>query len=176
MGEALSWTHPIVVAHLPEEGIDLDLAPDEASRKKLAQQVGVLAMPAVTARVRVRPDGSGGAAVEGVLEATVRQACVVTLELFDNAIVETIAVRFAPKKAMITAATIEAEVDGDADPLIDGKLDLAAVVAEFLALAIDPYPRRPGAVFSPPVQEEASDLASAFAALAKLKAPSDEKS
>ena len=60
--------------------------------------------------------------------------------------------------------------DADEEPpeqLIDGKLDLGALASEFLLLAIDPYPRKPGAEFSPPKVEDEGDHP--FAALAALK-------
>jgi hypothetical protein len=41
------------------------------------------------------------------------------------------------------------------------------IATEFLLLAIDPYPRKPGAVFQPPVTEDNS--AHPFASLAALK-------
>ncbi|CAN2532162.1 hypothetical+protein [Methylocapsa aurea] len=66
-----------------------------------------------------------------------------------------------------------ADLDEDApDPLVDGRIDLGAIVAEFFALALDPYPRKPGACFAPPVdtteaeeQEPAPTRASPFAHL-----------
>ena len=54
----------------------------------------------------------------------------------------------------------------DPEPLIDGVVDLGALATEFLLLGLDPYPRKPGAVFEPP-QDLAPD-AGPFAALAKL--------
>jgi len=41
------------------------------------------------------------------------------------------------------------------------------VTLEFLALALDPYPRKPGAVFAEPAPEEPPE--SPFAKLARLK-------
>jgi hypothetical protein len=55
----------------------------------------------------------------------------------------------------------------DPEPLVGGKVDLGAIATEFLILGLDPYPRKPGAVFDPPPEDRASD--SPFAALAKLK-------
>jgi hypothetical protein len=57
------------------------------------------------------------------------------------------------------------------EALENGQLDLGALAAEFLMLAIDPYPRKAGAVFEPlPAGKEP---AGPFAALANLKrAPS----
>ena len=47
---------------------------------------------------------------------------------------------------------------------MDGVVDLGAIATEFLILGLDPYPRKPGAVFEPP-RERDSD-GGAFAALA----------
>ena len=63
---------------------------------------------------------------------------------------------------------VDIAADDPPDPLVNGAVDLAAVVAEFLALAVDPYPRKPGAVFSPPV-EPGGQGSSPFAELEKLK-------
>lgn len=177
MAGELSWTHPIVVAELPEEGIDLELVPDDESRAALARHVGVLAVPRFSARLSVKPDGRGGAMVEGAMEATVRQTCVVTLEPFDNAIAEAISARFVPAKNSMPerSGAIEAGKDDPPDPLIGGRLDVAAVIAEFLILAVDPYPKKPGAVFIPPAEGEAAEQPTAFAALAKLKRRADKK-
>ena len=53
------------------------------------------------------------------------------------------------------------------EPLVDGKVDLGALATEFLVLGIDPYPRKPGAEFTPPKVE--NDEANPFAALEALK-------
>jgi hypothetical protein len=50
------------------------------------------------------------------------------------------------------------------DPIVDGKIDLGALAAEFFALGLDPYPRKPGVEFEPPVEEE-EDKESPFSAL-----------
>lgn len=171
MTDAIGWRFPVTVAELPAEGADFELTPDEKVRAALARHVDVLAVPELTARLHVKPDGRGGAEVRGTLEATVRQKCVVTLEPFDNALREEIDARFAP------AGTVEPEAEGMIDleaeeppePLRDGTLDLAALTTEFLALGIDPYPRRPGAVFSQPDTAESDKTSSPFAALEELK-------
>jgi len=173
MTEELAWTFPVVVADLPETGREFDLDPDEAARNSLARFAGVLAVPALTARLRVQPVGREGAVVDGTIEGAVRQVCGVTLEPFDNPISESVSLRFAPYEAVAKNPNGEVDVDIAADdppdPLMNGAVDLAAVVAEFLALAIDPYPRKPGAVFLPPA-EPGGQGSSPFAELEKLKA------
>jgi len=50
--------------------------------------------------------------------------------------------------------------------LENDSIDLAAYVVEHLSLELDPFPRKPGAVFEPPAEEGS---ASPFAVLRKLK-------
>jgi uncharacterized metal-binding protein YceD (DUF177 family) len=165
MKPAIVWTHPVVIGQLPEEGAKFHLEPDEAARAELAKFVGVIAVPRLNASFQVKPAVGGGAAVEGLLDATVTQQCGVTLEPFDNKVSEAISLRFAAEGGA-SAGIPEDELGADPDVLENGTLDLAAVATEFLALGIDPYPRKPGAVFEPP---EESVKASAFAALEQLK-------
>ncbi len=56
------------------------------------------------------------------------------------------------------------------ESIVDGRLDLGTVVQEFLALGVDPYPRKPGVSFEPVVEEATP---SPFAALAKLRGGDD---
>ncbi len=87
---------------------------------------------------------------------------------------EVIAVRFAPDAAADPGPVVELGEHDPPDPLLGSAVDLAAVVTEFLALAIDPYPRKPGAVFVTPVELK-DPTASPFAALDKLKGTQDKK-
>jgi uncharacterized metal-binding protein YceD (DUF177 family) len=171
MSEQVDWRFPVAVAELPADGAEFVLAPDEKVRETLARHVDVLAVPELSARLHVRPDGRGGAEVRGTLQGSVRQKCVVTLEPFDNPIREEVSVRFAPAEAIAAEPEGMIDLEGEEPPdaLSDGTLDLAAVVTEFLTLAIDPYPRRPGAVFSQPERAESDRKSSPFAALERLK-------
>jgi uncharacterized metal-binding protein YceD (DUF177 family) len=177
MPEDFPWHFPVTVSDLPPDGKEFELMPDEAARDALARHAGVLAVPKLVARLTVRPQGRAGATVDGTLEAVVRQNCVVSLEPFDNPVAETVSLRFAPPEALPKDATVVVEVGGEdpPEPLINGKLDLATVISEFLTLSVDPYPRRPGAVFAAAGDNTAAEETSAFAALAKLKLDKDVK-
>lgn len=165
------WSHPIKVADIPPEGDEVELIPDEETRAALARFGDVLAVPALKATLKVVSDGGGGAVVTGYVDALVRQNCVVSLEPFDNEVHEEIAAAFAPEGVHGAAKkeVVEIGEDDPAEAIINGTIDLGAMVSEFFVLGIDPYPRRPGAVFMPPAAETEEEGAKPFAALAKLK-------
>ena len=59
------------------------------------------------------------------------------------------------------------EADDPPEAMVDGIADVGAVATEFLLLGIDPYPRKPDAVFDRPSEGNVGD--GPFAALAKLR-------
>ena len=60
------------------------------------------------------------------------------------------------------------EIDeADADPIEDGRIDLGELVAETMAIELDPYPRKPGAGFADIIED--AEKPSPFSALSKLK-------
>ncbi len=117
--------------------------------------------------------------VTGTLTARVTQTCVVTLEPFEVAIKDKIERDYAPEAYVLAAweelSRLEAagsqEPPSDPpDPFLEGgKIDLGALLAESLALALDPYPKKPGAEFASPEDLSAGPDESPFAVLARLK-------
>jgi uncharacterized metal-binding protein YceD (DUF177 family) len=170
MQDEKPWSYEIELASV-REGQSFALVPDKATRKLLAEAAAVVSVPSLKVDLEVRPIGTDAAEVTGKLEGIVRQTCVVTLEEFDNPVSENIAVDFA-KDAQSEATTgDEEEIEDHPDPIVDGKIDLGALATEFLILAIDPYPRKPGAAFTvPPVAElEPEPKRSPFEKLSGLK-------
>ena len=162
------WTVPIRAEDVPETGQRFALVADEAIRHALAKLAGLRSLPRLEANFDVARHGSG-LRVVGQVSATVEQTCVVTLEPMTNEVEEAIDLVYAPPAG--TAAT-EAEVaehapDEGPEPLVEGLVDLGGLATEFLLLGIDPYPRRPDAVFAAPQTKETPG--GAFAALAALK-------
>jgi len=163
----LPLSHPIQVAEVPPAGLEVVLQPDAAACAALAAHVGVLGLSGLTARFHVAQESAGGLHVTGAVDAMVRQTCGVTLDPFDAPLHEPVDVHFAPAG---TARADQADEDEGYDPpdeIVDGGIDLGALASEFLTLGIDPYPRKPGAVFAPP--PEGPGNPSPFSALSKLK-------
>jgi uncharacterized metal-binding protein YceD (DUF177 family) len=172
---AQPWSMPVAVAEIPETGRHLDIAADAGTRGAVAKAVNVAALPRLEASFELTRQRDG-IRVAGRVSATVGQTCVVTLEPMESEIEEAIDVVFVPphdepKRARAADDAERAEAVDAEDPpeiLRDGTIDLGAVATEFLLLGIDPYPRKPGAVFDAPKVPD--DPAShPFAALAALK-------
>jgi hypothetical protein len=101
----------------------------------------------------------------------VTQVCGLGLDPFDTELGGDFQVRCAPLGSPLLAPPeSEVEIDLDADDPPDALehdwIDVAAYVVEHLALEIDPFPRKPGAEFTPPPAETPP---SPFAVLARLQ-------
>jgi uncharacterized metal-binding protein YceD (DUF177 family) len=161
------WSVPLALADVPETGRHLELAADEYARAAIAKLAGLRALPRLAATFDVALRGRGGLRVSGQVSATVGQVCVVTIEPVDNEIEEEVELSFASDAGPALASQGEAEAEEGPETLVDGTVDLGAIATEFLLLAIDPYPRKSGAVFEPPAKLDAGNHP--FAALAALK-------
>jgi uncharacterized metal-binding protein YceD (DUF177 family) len=167
------WQVPIAVEEVAEEGRHLDLVADADTRAAVARVAGLRDLPRLQATFDVTPHGQDGLRVAGRLSATVGQTCVVSLEPLINEVMEEVDIVFAPKAATSDedAAIPDARIDEEVEPLIGGSIDLGALATEFLLLGLDPYPRKPGAIFQPPADATADE--GPFAALAALKKGGD---
>jgi uncharacterized metal-binding protein YceD (DUF177 family) len=138
----------------------------EATAAELAQITRRLMIPAVT-RLRctfhLRRVLAGVIEARGELAADVVQTCVVSLDEFPQDVRETFTLEFVPVGAESEDDDPEAP---DQIPYEGGAIDLGEAAVEQLALALDPYPRKPGA------EEQAvepGESPTPFAALAALR-------
>jgi uncharacterized metal-binding protein YceD (DUF177 family) len=165
------WSVPVAQSEVPETGRHLDLVADKQARAAIAELAGLTGLPRLVASFDVDPHGRSGLHVSGRVSATVGQICGVTLEPIENEIDETVDLVFvaAPAQSVAQHGWTEVEMPLEEGPevLVDGTVDLGAIATEFLMLAIDPYPRKPGTVFETP--SSGDDTAKPFAALAALK-------
>jgi uncharacterized metal-binding protein YceD (DUF177 family) len=167
------WSVPVRLEDVPEQGRSFDMEADAAVRAAVGKLAGVKEIDHLAAHFDLRPEGGGRLHVMGRVTAMVDQTCVVTLEPLTNQVEETIDVVFAPPQDVTQGEDDEDDPTrtyAEPDPpeaLINGAVDLGAIATEFLILGIDPYPRKPGAVFTPPPGQE--EAVHPFAALAALK-------
>jgi hypothetical protein len=170
-----AFSRPLEVGEVPPEGLDLTVSATEAERQAIAVENGLERLAKLEGNFRVLPRGKDGLTATGEMRARVTQICVVTLDPFDSEIVEPMDVKFAPAtvpaeagmpggiasrrrrrgarledSAAAAIPTVEWQGEDPPDPIVDGRIDLGALAAEFLALALDPYPRKPGVEFEEP--------------------------
>lgn len=165
MSSERPWSLPVRLEEVPEAGRRVEIEADAATREALAKLAGVEGIERIVATFDLAREGSDGLKVTGRVVATVRQTCVVTLEPLTNRVEEAVDLTFSPGAA-IPEENGERAVQA-VDALVDGTVDLGALATEFLILGVDPYPRKPGAVFAAPQSGEAA--VHPFAALAALK-------
>lgn len=137
-------------------GFVVEATPGECAA--LAARMHIPAM--LSLRCMLSGTRSGDAVdVAGELLARVVQDCVVTAEPFEQEVAERFAVQCVPE------GTENEDDDPDSMdqvPYAGNVIDLGELVAEQLALALDPYPRSPGATLPGEAQDHGDNP---FAAL-----------
>jgi len=165
------FSHVLQVATM-HGATHLRLRPSEAERTAIARLANLHAVDRFEVDLDVEVKGSGIVTVLGKLKADVQPVCVVSLEPFKQNIEEEIDTRFA-EDALIEKLTKRAEDEENEDfeppeQLQDGGIDLGMLATEYLIVALDPYPRKPGIEFAGYGQPE--EKKSPFDALKALKA------
>jgi hypothetical protein len=130
---------------------------DEGERKALAARFGVLGIARLAAKFKIRRARAGRAVrLEGTVEGEVTQACVVSLAAVRQSIREKFVTLYVPEADLKPiemddegAVSLDAFLGDEEleEALPDGPLDLGEIAAQEFAVAIDPYPRAPGAGF-----------------------------
>ena len=148
------WRVPVAVAQIPESGLHRELEADAAVRSAISVVGDLREVLSAHASFDVMPKAGGRFHVTGNVRARVGQTCVVTLDPIENDIDEPIDLIFAPPEqipelaALVDDEAEHPEVTADPpEPIINGIIDLGRLATDALLLAIDPYPRKPGAVF-----------------------------
>jgi len=145
------------VLQIPESGLHRELDADDAVRKAVADAAGLREIFSAHASLDVTPKGGGRFQVVGRVWGRVGQTCVVTLDPIENDIDEPIDLIFAPPEQIPQLADLvddaaegDAEIPDPPEPIENGVINLGRVATDALFLGIDPYPRRPDAVFETP--------------------------
>lgn len=153
-----------------ETPVNRTIAANEAECAALAGLFGLPGMERLAGAFTLTHLRGGVIGVELHLNARITQICVVSLERFSANITETANLRLVPAAAVregeevvVDAETLEGP---DEIPYAGESIDLGAILAEQLALALDPYPRKPGAALPAEAVDEPENP---FAALVRLR-------
>lgn len=149
---------------------EITITASEAECDALAARYSLLSLDALSAQLTIRQEIGGEIIVEGRLHAELVQACVVTLEPVRDTLEATFDQRYT-----VHSVDIEDDLEIGPDdmeppePVIGDSIDLGELVAQYLFLSINPYPRAPEA------EAQSAEIASKtedegpFAALAQLR-------
>lgn len=176
-------TEPIAlrVAELPQNAtLPFTITLDADQRAALAEELGILELRKLGFQGSLAPLGSRDWQLNAELGATVVQACIITLEPVTSRIDQPVRRRFLSTMprfedlAPTPEDGVEMPEDDSEEPLGE-VIDLAAILAEALALALPDYPRKDMAeplitTATPPDAEPLTDSdLKPFAGLAALK-------
>lgn len=174
----LPLSHPLRVETITLRPVPVEITADAAALPAIARHLGVASVERLKATYSLSRNGEHVKAT-GRIEADLHQLCVVTLDPFPVRIKAPVELDFQPVAEVDERAKATRNDEGEIDleillneedppePIVDGRIDLGAVTLEFLALELDPYPRKPGVEFADAAPEPETE--SPFAALARLK-------
>jgi hypothetical protein len=182
--EPVELSRLVEVDDIPAKGLDLTIHATASECAALAARGGLVAVESLAADFHLRKAKASKVEVVGALRARVVQTCVVSLDPFESDVECPIEVVFAgpvetavlpPHRRMdlgdfdSVARSRSAELDTP-DPIIDGRIDIGALTAEYLMLSLDAYPRKPGVSFDEIGDADAPvEAVSPFAGLKKLE-------
>ena len=155
---------PVILDRVGPTGLDVTVEAAAAECAALADRMQLPAVRALTCNFHLVREGRDRFAARGHLRARITQTCIVSAEDFDTDVEEVFQIMFVP--AGEESDVIDPEADDDL-PYEGNTIDLGEAAAEQLALAIDPYPRMPGAEL--PEGEATMEPLHPFAALGSLR-------
>jgi uncharacterized metal-binding protein YceD (DUF177 family) len=155
-------TRPFALDRMGEAStVTVEATPGE--RAAISRRLGIVDVTALTCRFALRRWEGATVQAEGRLSARVTQVCVVSMARFESEISEDFSVRFVPEGMESDEIDLDAP---DEIPYAGATIDLGEATTEQLALALDPFPKQPGAELA---QEAVADGDNPFAALAAMR-------
>lgn len=162
---------------------------NEKERAALAERFELVSIDSLRAELEVKTASNGEVTVRGPMSADIVQSCVATLEPVSETVEDTVEVLFSPHVSEDDMPSNPDDLENlseeelmalleQPEPLVDGQIDLGEVVAQFLAVAMDPYPRKDDAELPESIQSEETteaDKPNPFAQLAGLKEQLEKK-
>lgn len=152
------WSHIVKVDDITDKPLALSIEPDDAQSTRLVRRLGVLSLDRCEAKLKISRETGHMICVEGVIEAQIRQNCVVTLEPVETKVHEDFQAWYADNEQAISLAKVKhdrtvqlgqaempiLEERDDPESIVDGQIDVGELVTQYLSLGIDPYPHAPG--------------------------------
>jgi uncharacterized metal-binding protein YceD (DUF177 family) len=147
------FSRPVEIDKIGREGTVEEIEAEPAELAALARRMKLPAIRSLKARFELTPWKKGRIRVRGEFIAEVEQECVRTLDIFTATVTEPVERIYmkpeaAATRGIATAEGLEDPFADDAPDIIAGDvIDIGELAAESLALALDPWPRKPGTDF-----------------------------
>lgn len=177
--EFVPFSFPVKVGNISANPVQVHLEADDKECAALAELWNILAVRALKADLHVARWKRDGVRVKGEVFAEIEQACVVTLEPVMSTIREKLEQIYVPEGSKLARLIADGQGEMVLDPdgpdlpetFVGDQIDAGVLVTEFAALAIDPYPRKPGVDFSGHIEDSGAEVIrpSPFAALKDWK-------
>ncbi len=145
-------------------GLAVEIVATPAECAAVARRLGIPALRSLVGKFQLQALEGEAISATGTFSARLVRECVVSLETFETTQREAFSLRFVPEGR--ETADPDPESD-DEIPFSGGVIDLGEALVEQVALDLDPFPRKAGAVLP---EEAAPENVSPFAALAALRA------
>lgn len=145
----LEFSRPLEVGRVSKLGSHEKLAATEAECAALAKRLKVVRIYGMNAELKATPWRGGGLKVAGMATVDLDQESVVSLEIFRST-------ARVPVERYYLNITGDMDEDSELeiDPIETGIVDLGELVAESIALELDPYPRQKGESFTPIIESD----------------------
>ncbi|MET3612879.1 uncharacterized metal-binding protein YceD (DUF177 family) [Rhizobium aquaticum] len=180
MGNA-PFSYRVKVGHISANPVTVKLSADARELEGLAELWRVEAVKRLDSELQIARWKKDGVRIRGHVNAEIVQSCVVTLEPVETAISEDIDRIYVPEGSRLARLVLDERGEMVLDPegedipeqFSGDTIDAGDAVCEAVALAIDPYPRKPGVDFADHVESTEADdrKPSPFAVLKDWKKP-----
>jgi uncharacterized metal-binding protein YceD (DUF177 family) len=142
-------SRPVRIDQISSKGTDMTITASPDERKALADRFDLVEISALEAVVTLKAIAGGSMVrLSASIKARLVQTCVVTLEPIDAEVDTRFSMTFGGGTED-DGGEIDLSIDDEdpPEPIIDGAIDVGEAIAEHLALAIDPFPRKPGTAY-----------------------------
>jgi len=142
----------VTVSTLPTTGFPVRIDATGEERGELAAAHGLSSVDTFHADLELKRWRKDGVRLRGTVQAKIVQECIVTLEPVVSDLDIPVDSVFLPEDSPLKrpldddgALIVDPEGPDIPETFEGGSIDVGAIVEEFFELAIDPYPRAPGA-------------------------------
>ncbi|HWU60592.1 MAG TPA: DUF177 domain-containing protein [Ensifer sp.] len=159
------FSYKVKVGHISANPVTVKLSADKQELEGLATLWRVDAVRRLESELQIARWKKDGVRIRGHVDAEIVQSCVVTLEPVETTISEEVDRIYVPEGSRLARLVLDERGEMVLDPegedipeqFSGDTIDARDAVTEAVALAIDPYPRKPGAEFADHVESTEAD-------------------